>query len=134
MIQFVKKIHFDRHPKMRSTLLDVVLGWLLQGAAATHLHSLLIQLMMGEADEVEEVQVFAEGSIAKAATAWDDRESTPLEAIEGLLSQHLTAIVDELIADMGEWRAITRAKGGKTMAVLANYAGEGLTAHTAAIM
>lgn len=137
MVKFVKKVHFDRHPKMRAALLDVILGWLLQSCAAPQLSSLLLQLMMGEADEVEEVAEAAEGAFARAATSiesGDQAYSNPLEAVEALVEGQLQQLVDELLIDMAEWRAVTRRKGGQTMGVLVRYAGDALGSHIASVI
>eukprot|EP00658_Telonema_sp_P-2_P030985 TRINITY_DN23290_c0_g1_i9.p1 TRINITY_DN23290_c0_g1~~TRINITY_DN23290_c0_g1_i9.p1 ORF type:complete len:908 (-),score=217.58 TRINITY_DN23290_c0_g1_i9:48-2771(-) len=126
MIKFIKKIHFDRHPKMRHSLLDVVLGWLLQGAAAQYVPSMLIQLMMGEADDVEDVSEYAEGVMARAALAVFPDATDPLEAVERFVVGELPKLLDEVFLDMTEWRAVTRKKGTQTLGVLARYAGENL--------
>ena len=137
MIKFVKKVHFDRHPKMRSALVDVVLEWLLQGVAAQWLSSLLLQLMMGEADEVEDVAEAAESAFARAAAsiaAGGDEAASPLEAVETLVEGELEKLVDELIKDMAEWRSVTRRKGGQAMGVLARYAGDALGTQVARVI
>ena len=130
----LKRVHLDRHGKVRLAVLRVLLDWVLQGAAATHTAQLLVQLLMGESDEVPEVSEFAEGAIASAASGRCPEAAGPLEAVEELLGAHLAQIVPEVVEDVVEWRSSTRLKAARTLVVVVKYGAEACEGHLDAFL
>lgn len=114
--------------------MEVVLEWLQQGCAAMYKASLMLQLLMGEADEVEDVTVYAQGALGKISMLLHPEAEDQLEAIEEMVSNELSAILDELTSDCIEWRSVTRKRGACTLGVLARYAGERLGEHCEAVL
>merc|ERR1719230_2143378 len=98
----LKGIHLDRHAKVRLAVVRIVMDWLVKGCGRMHTSALLVQLLMGESDEVPEVSEFAEGAIAKVASLHCPEAEGPLEAVEEFLAVHLAKIVPEIVGDVIE--------------------------------
>jgi len=124
VIPKVKGIYLDRHAKVRIAVVRVVHDWLVASCANLHTSSLLVQLLMGESDEVPEVSEYAEGVLAKVGSHFYPEASGPLEAIESLLEVHLPKIIPEVVGDVVEWRSSTRLKAAQTLVVLIKYVGD----------
>jgi len=125
----LKRVHLDRAAKVRLAVLRVLLAWLLAGAATSQTAPMLVQLLMGEADEVQEVSAFAEGAIASVGTQRSPECEGPLEAVEALLGEYLTEVVPEVVEDVVEWRSSTRHKAARTLVVVVKYAAEACEEH-----
>jgi len=129
-----KRIHLDRHGKVRLAVLRVILDWVVANCAATHMGAMVVQLLMGESDELPEVSEFAEGAIAKAASVRCPDAPGPLEAVEEFIAQHLTQVVPEVVNDVVEWRSSTRLKAARTLVVVVKYGAEACEGHLDAFL
>jgi len=115
-------------------VLKVLLDWRLADCADTHTAAMLVQLLMGESDEVSEVSEFAEGAIASVASHSCPDADGPLEAVESLLRSHLAQIVPEVVTDVVEWRSSTRLKAARTLVVVVKYGAEACEDHLDAFL